>query len=38
VDTRSAEGQLDRLPALAAELVARKPDLIVALPRQQLQQ
>lgn len=32
VDTRSAEGQLDRLPALAAELVALKPDLIVALP------
>jgi len=31
VDTRSAEGQLDRLPALAAELVALKPDLIVAL-------
>ena len=30
--TRSAEGQLDRLPALAAELVALKPDLIVALP------
>src|SRR5262249_3925416 len=32
VDTRSAEGQLDRLPALAAELVALRPDLIVALP------
>src|SRR5215475_4724518 len=32
VDTRSAEGQLGRLPALAAELVALKPDLIVALP------
>ena len=32
VDTRSAEGQLDRLPALAAELIALKPDLIVALP------
>src|SRR5215472_16102362 len=32
VDTRSAEGQLDRLPALAAELVALKPDLIAALP------
>jgi putative ABC transport system substrate-binding protein len=32
VDTRSAEGHLDRLPALAAELVALKPDLIVALP------
>ena len=32
VDTRSAEGQLDRLPELAAELVALKPDLIVALP------
>ena len=31
VDTRSAEGQLGRLPALAAELVALKPDLIVAL-------
>jgi putative ABC transport system substrate-binding protein len=32
VDTRSAEGQLERLPALAAQLVALKPDLIVALP------
>ena len=31
VDTRSAEGQLERLPALAAELIALKPDLIVAL-------
>src|SRR5262249_51738537 len=28
---RSAEAQLDRLPTLAAELVERKPDLIVAL-------
>ena len=32
VDTRSAEGHLDRLSALATELVALKPDLIVALP------
>src|SRR5262249_45529569 len=32
VDTRTADGRLDRLPALAAELVALKPDLIVALP------
>jgi putative ABC transport system substrate-binding protein len=29
VDYRSAEGHADRLPALAAELVALKPDLIV---------
>lgn len=30
VDYRSAEGHGERLPALAAELVALKPDLIVA--------
>ncbi len=30
-DFRSAEGRLDRLPGLAAELVAEKPDVIVAL-------
>jgi putative ABC transport system substrate-binding protein len=28
VDRRSAEGQLDRLPALAAELVTLKPDIL----------
>ncbi len=28
---RSADGKLDRLPALAAELVAARPDVIVAL-------
>jgi putative ABC transport system substrate-binding protein len=28
VDRRSAEGQLDRLPALAGELVALKPDIL----------
>lgn len=31
LDIRSAEGRLDRLPELAAELVAEKPDIIVAL-------
>ena len=31
LDIRSAEGRLDRLPELAAELVAEKPDVIVAL-------
>jgi putative ABC transport system substrate-binding protein len=30
VDYRSAEGQFERLPALAAELVQLKPDVIVA--------
>ncbi len=30
-DTRFAEGRLERLPALAAELVAGKPDAIVTL-------
>jgi putative ABC transport system substrate-binding protein len=29
VDYRSAEGHADRLPALAAELIALKPDLVV---------
>ena len=29
VDYRSAEGHVERLPALATELVALKPDLIV---------
>jgi ABC-type uncharacterized transport system substrate-binding protein len=32
LDRRSAEGKLDRLPALAAEIVAGKPDLIFAPP------
>ena len=32
IEFRSAEGQLDRLPALAAELVRLKVDLIVASP------
>ncbi len=31
VDVRGAEGQPDRLPALVAELVAGKPDIIVAV-------
>jgi putative ABC transport system substrate-binding protein len=30
IDFRTAESQLDRLPALAAELVGRRPDVIVA--------
>ena len=30
IDARSAEGHAERLPALAAELVALKPDLLVA--------
>ncbi|HJQ58288.1 MAG TPA: ABC transporter substrate-binding protein, partial [Vineibacter sp.] len=30
LDVRTAEGQLDRLPVLAAEFVARKVDVIVA--------
>jgi putative tryptophan/tyrosine transport system substrate-binding protein len=30
IDNRSAEGHAERLPALAAELVALKPDLLVA--------
>ena len=29
-DTRWAEGRFDRLPSLAAELVALKPDVIIA--------
>lgn len=32
IDHRSADGRLDRLPALAAELVGLKPDVIVAVP------
>src|SRR5918911_1037387 len=32
LDRRSAEGQLDRLPRIAAEIVAGKPDLIFAPP------
>jgi putative ABC transport system substrate-binding protein len=34
IDFRSAGGQLDRLPALAAELVGRGPDVIVAVSTQ----
>ena len=30
IDVRAAEGQLDRLPALVADLIASKPDIIVA--------
>jgi putative ABC transport system substrate-binding protein len=30
IDFRTADGQLDRLPALAAELVARRPDVLVS--------
>jgi putative tryptophan/tyrosine transport system substrate-binding protein len=32
IETRYAEGRLDRLPALAADLVGRKVDVIVAVP------
>ncbi len=32
IDRRAAEGRFDRLPDLAAELVALEPDLIVASP------
>jgi putative ABC transport system substrate-binding protein len=32
IEFRSANGQYDRLPALAAELVARRVDVIVAVP------
>ena len=32
VETRYADGKLDRLPALAAEIIAWKPDLIFAPP------
>ncbi|WP_369721131.1 ABC transporter substrate-binding protein [Bradyrhizobium sp. LLZ17] len=31
IDDRSAEGKLDRLPALASELVALRPDVFVAI-------
>jgi ABC-type uncharacterized transport system substrate-binding protein len=34
IDFRTAEGQLDRLPALAAELVGRRPDVLVTLSTQ----
>jgi putative tryptophan/tyrosine transport system substrate-binding protein len=34
VDVRGAEGQPDRLPALVAELVSGKPDIIVAVAPQ----
>ncbi|HSE03480.1 MAG TPA: ABC transporter substrate-binding protein [Methylomirabilota bacterium] len=34
VDVRGAEGQPDRLPALVAELVAGRPDIIVAVAPQ----
>ena len=33
IEWRSAEGQLDRLPALAAELVRLKVDVIVTVVR-----
>ena len=32
IEYRSAEGRVERFSSLAAELVSRKPDLIVALP------
>jgi putative ABC transport system substrate-binding protein len=32
IDTRYAEGKLERLPALAAEIISAKPDLIFAPP------
>src|SRR5262245_47515119 len=32
IDYRSADGKIDRLPALAEELVRLKPDVIVAVP------
>ena len=34
VDVRGAEGRPDRLPALVAELVAARPDIIVAVAPQ----
>jgi putative tryptophan/tyrosine transport system substrate-binding protein len=34
IDFRTAEGQMDRLPALAAELVGRRPDVFVAASTQ----
>ena len=34
IDFRTAGGQLDRLPTLAAELVGRGPDVIVAISTQ----
>jgi putative ABC transport system substrate-binding protein len=34
LDFRSAEGQIDRLPALAAELVGRRPDVMLAVSTQ----
>ena len=34
IEFRSAEGQPDRLPALAAELVGRRPDVLVAISTQ----
>lgn len=34
IDYRNAEGQFDRLPSLAAELVALKPDVIVTVVTQ----
>jgi len=34
VDVRGAEGRTDRLPALVAELLAAKPDIIVAVAPQ----
>jgi putative ABC transport system substrate-binding protein len=34
IDFRTAEGQVDRLPALAAELVGRRPDVFVAASTQ----
>jgi putative ABC transport system substrate-binding protein len=34
IDFRTAEGQVDRLPALAADLIGRRPDVIVAVSTQ----
>jgi len=34
IEFRTAEGQPDRLPRLAAELVARRPDVVVAISTQ----
>ena len=31
IDQRSAEGKIERLPAMVSELIARRPDVIVAI-------